>query len=89
MPAETAAVGKVILNENSPYRLIGNRLFDRYRQDDYADLYSVEGKPGILPVTLAFVTVSPIYGALARPASGREFAHAHGLEICLAPAVSI
>lgn len=57
MPAETAAVGKVILKEDSPYRLIGERLFDRYREDNYADLYSAEGKPGISPVILAFVTV--------------------------------
>ena len=57
MPAETAAVGKVILKEDSPYRLIGERLFDRYKEDNYADLYSAEGKPGISPVILAFVTV--------------------------------
>ena len=57
IPAETAAVGKVILKEASPYRLIGDRLFDRYREEDYADLYSTEGKPGISPVVLAFVTV--------------------------------
>jgi transposase len=57
MPVETAAVGKVILKEDSPYRLIGEKLFDRYREEDYADLYSTEGKPGISPVILAIVTV--------------------------------
>jgi transposase len=57
MPAETAAVGKAILKEDSPYRLIGDRLFDRYSEYDYADLYSAEGKPGISPVILAFVSV--------------------------------
>lgn len=57
MPAETAAVGKAILKEDSPYRLIGDRLFDRYSEHDYADLYSAEGKPGISPVILAFVSV--------------------------------
>jgi transposase len=57
MPAETAAIGKAILKEDSPYRLIGDRLFERYSENDYADLYSPEGKPGISPVILAFVTV--------------------------------
>jgi len=57
MPAETAAVGKAILKEDSAYRLIGDKLFDRYSEQDYADLYSPEGKPGISPVILAFVSV--------------------------------
>ena len=57
MPLTTAAVGKAILKEESPYRLIGDRLFDEYSEYDYADLYSAEGKPGISPVILAFVTV--------------------------------
>jgi transposase len=57
MPAETAAVGKIIMKEDSPYRLIGDRIFDRYSEEDYADLYSPEGKPGLSPIILAFVTV--------------------------------
>jgi len=57
MPEETARVGKVILKEDSPYRLIGEKLFERFQEQDYADLYSPEGKPGISPVILAYVTV--------------------------------
>jgi len=57
MPEETARVGKVILKEDSPYRLIGEKLFERFQEQDYADLYSPEGKPAISPVILAFVTV--------------------------------
>jgi len=57
MPEETARVGEVILKEDSPYRLIGEKLFERFQEQDYADLYSPEGKPGISPVILAFVTV--------------------------------
>jgi transposase len=57
MPGETATVGKVILKEDSPYRLIGDELFGKFNERDYADLYSPEGKPGISPVILAFVTV--------------------------------
>jgi transposase len=57
MPADTEAVGKVILEENSAYRLIGEKLFSRFHEQDFVDLYSVEGKPGISPVILTFVTV--------------------------------
>lgn len=57
MPAETARVGKALLEEASPYRLIGEQIFEKFHEQDYADLYSLEGKPGISPVILAFVTV--------------------------------
>ena len=57
MPADMAAVGKIILKEDNPYRMIGDKIFDRYSEEDYADLYSPEGKPGISPIILAFVTV--------------------------------
>lgn len=32
------------------------KLFSRFHEQDFADFYSVEGKPGISPVILAFVT---------------------------------
>ncbi len=57
MPTETAAVGAAVLKEDSPYRLTGDKLFDQLSDVDFADLYSAEGKPGISPVILAFVTV--------------------------------
>jgi len=57
MPEDTGKVGKVILKGDSPYRLIGEKLFERFHEQDYADLYSPEGKPGLSPVILAFVTV--------------------------------
>ncbi len=57
MPAETAAVGEALLKADSPYRLVGDKLFSRLSDTDFADLYSTEGKPGISPVILAFVTV--------------------------------
>lgn len=57
MPCETAAVGKALLKADSAYRLIGDQLFGQFSEQDYADLYSLEGKPGISPVILAFVTV--------------------------------
>ena len=57
MPAEIEAVGKIILKEDSAYRLIGEKLFGKFHEQDFEDLYSVEGKPGISPVVLAFVTI--------------------------------
>lgn len=57
MPEETAVVGQAIIKPDSPYRLIGEQLFPQFREADYADLYSAEGKPGISPIILAFVTV--------------------------------
>jgi transposase len=57
MPQETEKVGKAILKADSPYRLIGEELFEKFHEQEYADLYSAEGKPGISPVILAFVTV--------------------------------
>lgn len=57
MPVEIATVGEALLRDDSPYRLVGDKLFTRLSDTDFADLYSSEGKPGISPVILAFVTV--------------------------------
>ena len=59
MPAELARLGDTIFKkkQGSPYRLIGDKLYERYRDEDYLDLYSAEGKPGLSPVLLGFVTV--------------------------------
>lgn len=57
MPEETRRIEQKLLRANDPYGLIGDRLFEQLREADYADLYSAEGKPGISPVILAFVSV--------------------------------
>jgi transposase len=57
MPAETAEVGNVLLKADDPYRLVGERLFDKITVEDLVDLYSAEGKPAISPVILAFVSI--------------------------------
>jgi len=57
MPEETGRVGKILLKENDPYRLIGDHLFEKWEEEEFADLYSHEGKPGYSPVILAFVSV--------------------------------
>jgi transposase len=56
MPAELARIGAKLLPPESPYRLVGEQLYAKYRDADYADLYPAEGQPGLSPVDLAFVT---------------------------------
>jgi transposase len=57
MPEETGRIGAMLLDEKSPYRLIGDKVFVKLSEEEYADLYSTEGRPGISPAILAFVTV--------------------------------
>jgi transposase len=57
MPEEMKRIGQKLLKENDPYRLIGDELFAQLHEEEFADLYSAEGKPGISPVILAFVSV--------------------------------
>ena len=56
MPVEIARIGAKLLPPESPYRLVGDHLYAKYRDEDFADLYSAEGQPGLSPVDLAFVT---------------------------------
>jgi transposase len=57
MPEETGRIGRMLLKGNDPYRLIGDRLFEKWEEEEFADLYAREGKPGYSPVILAFVSV--------------------------------
>ena len=57
MPTETERIGRKLLKENDVYRLIGDQLFEQLNEEAYADLYSAEGKPGISPIRLAFLSV--------------------------------
>jgi len=57
MPKETAEIGEKILKPGSVYKLVGDEIFAQFRDADFADLYSPEGKPAISPVILAFVTI--------------------------------
>lgn len=57
MPEDTGRIGKALLGESDPYRLIGDRLFEKWEEEEFADLYASEGKPGYSPVILAFVSV--------------------------------
>ncbi|MBP1467909.1 transposase [Candidatus Chloroploca sp. M-50] len=55
MPEDLARLGELLLPAESPYRLIGERLYARYANADFLDLYHVEGKPALPPVDLLFV----------------------------------
>jgi len=57
MPNETRRIGQHLLQEKNTYRLIGDKLFTKLNEQDFADLYPSEGQPGFSPVILAFVTV--------------------------------
>ena len=65
MPEETERIGKLLLRENDPYRLMGDQLFEKWKEEEFADLYSSEGKPGYSPVILAFVSVFQFMERLA------------------------
>lgn len=65
MPEETKRIGQKLLKEKEVYRLIGDELFERWNEAEYADLYSAEGKPGISPIILAFVSVFQFMEKLA------------------------
>jgi hypothetical protein len=56
MSEETGRIGNLLLGEKSPYRLIGDNLFGKLSEADFADPYPAEGQPGLSPVILAFVT---------------------------------
>ena len=56
MPEEMATKVAPLLPPDSPYKLVGDELYEQYDEADYVDLYHAEGKPAISPVDLAFVT---------------------------------
>jgi transposase len=55
MPEDLARLGALLLPDDSPYRLIGDRLYALYDNAAFADLYHAEGKPALPPVDLLFV----------------------------------
>jgi transposase len=57
MPTDTGEVGKILLKADSPYRMIGDELFEQFKEDDYADMYPAEGQPGLSPIILGYITV--------------------------------
>jgi hypothetical protein len=52
MPEELAILGPKLLRFDSPYRLVGEQLYEQFDKADYVDLYHPEGKPAISPILL-------------------------------------
>jgi transposase len=57
IPADTAQVGRAILTEDDPYRLVGDGVNDFLSLRDFIGLYSALGRGAICPIILALVTV--------------------------------
>jgi len=57
IPADTAALGQKLLARGDSYRLIGERLPDLVRDEDFGPLFSPIGGPAISPAVLALVTI--------------------------------
>lgn len=57
IPPETVELGQKLLEEDNPYRLIGDRLADLMQDEDFKALYSLIGGPALSPVLLALVLV--------------------------------
>jgi len=57
IPEETRRIVAPLLSEDSVYRLIGQEADQIVSDLDFADMYAVEGRPGINPVVLALVTI--------------------------------
>ena len=57
LPPDVAQWGDEHFPDGHPYKLIGDVLYEQYRDEEFLDCYHAEGKPAISPVLLAFVTV--------------------------------
>jgi transposase len=57
MPADTGELGRALLRADDPYRVLGERLADVVRDEDFAGLYEPTGRAALSPAMLALVTV--------------------------------
>jgi transposase len=57
IPVDTAQVGREILAEDDPYRLVGDSVNDFLRLKDFSGLYSKLGRGAICPINLSLITV--------------------------------
>jgi transposase len=57
IPADTAEVGRVILAEHDPYRLVGDGVNEFLHMKEFAPFYSWLGRGAICPIILSLITV--------------------------------
>jgi hypothetical protein len=62
IPADTAQVGRAILAEDDPYRLVGERVNTFLRLEKFADLYGEVGRGAICPIILSWIIVFQFLG---------------------------
>jgi transposase len=57
IPPETADVGRKILRETHPYRVIGDHLPDIIQDEQFEDMYDPIGRDAVWPSVLGMVTI--------------------------------
>lgn len=57
IPAEVAEIGRTILKANDPYRVIGDEVGQILSLEDFAPLYSDEGRGAVCPIILGLVVI--------------------------------
>jgi transposase len=57
IPADTAALGDVLLESDDPYRLVGQEASRFFRFEDFVSLYKSIGRGAICPIVLSLVTI--------------------------------
>jgi len=57
IPKETARIGQIILKEDNLYRVLGDGVDKILTLEDFAHLYSTDGRDAICPIILSLVTL--------------------------------
>ena len=57
IPAATAQLGEILLDEDSPYRLVGDEASAFFQYEDFAPLYAPNGRGAVCPIVLSLVTI--------------------------------
>lgn len=57
IPAEVAEIGEAILEKDDPYRLIGEEVNEILSLEDFAPLYSDDGRGALCPIILGLVVI--------------------------------
>lgn len=57
IPGEVAEIGRAILDADDPYRLIGDEVGEMLSLEDFAPLYSKEGRGALCPIILGLIVI--------------------------------
>jgi len=57
IPTETIRVARAVFAKGNPYMLIRDELGSIFQDDQFSDLYSSRGQPGLPPWRLAMITI--------------------------------